>query len=194
MALAKTPEHSQKRDGGAISSCIGKYAKPAFVYTLPAAPKCGDVNVDDLVDDFDVALYRAHLIDPLGTPLGTAGESRCSVIAPTRACDIVDVTVLRRALNNPSLPPPIDPVCLIFTSPLCGDVNTDAVVDSLDVDALRAFLAEPMLWPLSQSGLQRCNVVDPQRPCDILDVVILHRHLVAELPGISPSCPALVAP
>ncbi len=54
---------------------------------------------------------RLYLADPNGMGLPPAGESRCTVIGEAGPCDILDVTVLRRALATPSLPPGLRPVC-----------------------------------------------------------------------------------
>ncbi len=73
--------------------------------------RCGDVNSDSSVDLADVATFRAHLADPNGMPLSPAGQAKCTVIGEAPACDILDLTVLRRALAIPPLPPGIAPVC-----------------------------------------------------------------------------------
>ena len=72
---------------------------------------CGDVNLDDLVDPGDIDTYRVHLADPNGMPLTNSAEERCTVIGPEPACDIRQLTVLRRALADPFLPPGIALVC-----------------------------------------------------------------------------------
>ncbi len=72
---------------------------------------CGDVNDDGSVDAADVATFRAHLADPRGIPLSPAGQAKCTVIGEAAACDLLDLTVLRRALAVPPLPPGIAPVC-----------------------------------------------------------------------------------
>ncbi|MCH6561440.1 MAG: hypothetical protein IH800_03330 [Myxococcales bacterium] len=72
---------------------------------------CGDVNNDSSVDLADVATFRAHLADPNGMPLSPAGQAKCTVIGEAPACDILDLTVMRRALASPPLPPGIAPVC-----------------------------------------------------------------------------------
>ena len=72
---------------------------------------CGDVNVDDLVNPGDIDTYRVHLADPNGMPLTASGAERCTVIGPEPVCDIRQLSVLRRALAIPFLPPGIAPVC-----------------------------------------------------------------------------------
>ncbi len=76
------------------------------------ADPCGDVNVDTLVDAADVAALQAALANPVGMALSPAGEANCTVIGPEpRPCGIVDVAVLIRELNLPSLAPGVAPFC-----------------------------------------------------------------------------------
>jgi hypothetical protein len=81
------------------------------------ACQCGDVNDAGRVDDLDIDTYRDFLVDPNGSPLSTAGQSKCSVIGSPTDCDIADVVVLRRALATPSRPPGIAEVCEAAISP-----------------------------------------------------------------------------
>ncbi len=87
-------------------------ATVSLAATASCVPEvCGDVNDDNVVDLGDVASFRAHLADPNGMPLSPEGRSKCTVIGEAPACDILDLTVLRRALAVPPLPPGIAPVC-----------------------------------------------------------------------------------
>ena len=70
-----------------------------------------DVNDDGVLNLGDVVTFRTHLANPVGVPLSAAGEGQCTVIGLVRPCDILDVTVVRRALGIPSLLPGIAPVC-----------------------------------------------------------------------------------
>jgi len=78
---------------------------------------CGDVNNDAVVDALDVVEFRAFLADPLGSPLFPAGVRQCTVIGSVRPCDGLDLTVVRRAVETPSLPPGIAQVCEAVTGP-----------------------------------------------------------------------------
>ncbi len=73
---------------------------------------CGDVDDDGFANDSDVAHFRVFLADPSGSPL--IEPDRCTVIdtGSPRPCDILDVTVLRRAVELPPLPSGISPVCV----------------------------------------------------------------------------------
>ncbi len=73
------------------------------------ACQCGDVDVSGAADAADVTLLRAALLEGPPPALGTAGANRCPVLAPATDCDIVDSTVLRRALA--AEPPGISQVC-----------------------------------------------------------------------------------
>ncbi len=73
--------------------------------------ECADVNDDGVLNLGDVVTFRSHLANPVGVPLSAAGEAQCTVIGLVRPCDILDVTVMRRALVIPSLLPGIAPVC-----------------------------------------------------------------------------------
>ena len=74
----------------------------------------------------------------------------------------------------------------------CGDLNADGVIDGLDIDIFRAFLADPVFSDLSAEQRRRCGVTGDGTLCNILDLVILRR--VAEFlrfpPGITPVCEA----
>ena len=63
------------------------------------------------VDAADVLLFRSSLLDP-SSPLTTAGLAKCTVIGVAGECDILDVTVLRRAVEAPAgVGPGISQVC-----------------------------------------------------------------------------------
>ncbi len=73
---------------------------------------------------------------------------------------------------------------------LCGDVDENGVQDAGDLAALRLALADPDGAALSPEGAQRCNVIAPIRPCDVLDVAVMSRafEIPALLPGITDAC------
>jgi hypothetical protein len=71
--------------------------------------QCGDASDDGSVDDTDVSAMRGALAG--GAPLTANGAAKCRVEAATAACDIVDVSVLRRRLTTPQLPPGITQSC-----------------------------------------------------------------------------------
>ena len=76
------------------------------------ACQCGDLSDDGTVDASDVALYRAYLANPSGSPLGAAAQRKCRVRGSGAPCDVAQVTVLRRALATPiPLGPGIAQVC-----------------------------------------------------------------------------------
>ncbi len=79
--------------------------------------ECADVNDDGVLNFGDVVIFRTHLANPVGVPLSAAGEGQCTVIGLVRPCDILDVTVMRRALGIPSLLPGIAPVCEAAVGP-----------------------------------------------------------------------------
>jgi hypothetical protein len=74
--------------------------------------QCGDVDDNGTVEDVDVLDYRDDLAAPSLFPLPPAGVAKCTVIDPPSDCDVLDMTVVRRALEGPSgLPPGIASVC-----------------------------------------------------------------------------------
>ena len=76
---------------------------------------CGDVNTTGSVDGDDVWLFRDVLA---GISTFTAeGEARCTVIGVVGPCDILDLTVIRRTVEGPDLPPGIAEVCAAAMSP-----------------------------------------------------------------------------
>lgn len=72
---------------------------------------CGDVDDSGTVDLFDIDAYRDFLADPIGLPLPPTGEAKCTVIDPPSPCDELDVTVIRREVEGPGLPPGIAQDC-----------------------------------------------------------------------------------
>ncbi len=81
------------------------------------ACQCGDVDDDGDVDFDDVDTYRDSLADPTGLALSPAGTAKCSVIDSPGPCEILDVTVIERALDDPPLEPGIAQVCTAATPP-----------------------------------------------------------------------------
>ena len=71
---------------------------------------------------------------------------------------------------------------------LCGDLDQDEDQDTVDLLALRMALADPSGAALSPEGAQRCNVIAPIRPCDIVDVAVMSRALDLLAPGIADAC------
>ncbi len=83
------------------------------------ACQCGDVNDDGIVDYDDYDAYRDSLADPDPDGLGLtlAGVAKCSVIDSPGPCEILDVTVIARALEPTPLLPGIDQVCTAAMPP-----------------------------------------------------------------------------
>ncbi len=69
---------------------------------------CGDVNGDGTLNASDVLDLRLHLT---GIPLPLGGETRCPVIGEGIGCDLLDLTVLHRTVEGPSMPPGIAQIC-----------------------------------------------------------------------------------
>jgi hypothetical protein len=76
---------------------------------------------------------------------------------------------------------------------ICGDVNSDAVVNDVDVCTFRNFLADPNGSFRLPSGQSQCSVVGGPTDCDMADVVVLRRDLAIPPlpPGLSPVCEAV---
>jgi hypothetical protein len=72
--------------------------------------------------------------------------------------------------------------------PICGDVDGDLDVDSLDWFALRQVLAgiSPAL-PVPA----KCSVVGGQSDCDVRDVAVIRRSLSNLMPGVAGVCAAV---
>ncbi|MEX2205694.1 MAG: FG-GAP-like repeat-containing protein [Myxococcota bacterium] len=81
------------------------------------ACQCGDVDDDGIVGPADVEAYRDSLADPDGLPLTPAGVAKCSVIESAAPCEILDVTVIQRALELPPLLPGVAQVCSAARAP-----------------------------------------------------------------------------
>jgi len=84
---------------------------------LSAAPdgigdacQCGDVDDTGQVTADDVLVLRTFLADP-NQPLSAAGISKCTVRGTTGECDILQLTVLRRAVEGPTFAPGLSQTC-----------------------------------------------------------------------------------
>lgn len=74
--------------------------------------RCGDANVDDVVNDADLAAMRLRLTDPIANPFPPGGDALCNISgAASPACDLLDTAILHRVLATPWLPPGIDSAC-----------------------------------------------------------------------------------
>ena len=73
------------------------------------ACQCGDLDLDGFVAAPDLGVYRSHLADPIGMPLGAPALALCDVAGPGSACDALDVAVTLRAITG--LGPGILPRC-----------------------------------------------------------------------------------
>jgi hypothetical protein len=60
---------------------------------------------------------------------------------------------------------------------VCGHVAGDGRVDSSDVAAYRAFLADPVGAPVGASASTRCAVYGDLAPYDLVQVVVIRRGL-----------------
>jgi len=63
------------------------------------------VSDSGAVDASDVAAYRQSLANPAGAPLSADAQARCVVLGSGSSCNVVQVSVLRRGLASPALPP-----------------------------------------------------------------------------------------
>jgi hypothetical protein len=96
---------------------------------------CGDVNDDGVFDADDPAALRLHLADPSAGVLTANGLASCAVIGDPVGCSIRQAVVMRRALQDPPLPPGLAPVCdccIARLSPGCSDPNTESCVCDSD--------------------------------------------------------------
>ncbi len=90
-------------DSGGILSAIGD--------GIGDACQCGDVNDDGSVGPADIDAFRFYLANPIGFPLSPVAESKCTLVDEPHPCNILDGTVLRRALAVSPLAPGIAPIC-----------------------------------------------------------------------------------
>lgn len=67
--------------------------------------QCGNVSGDGRVAPEDVTAYRQALASPTGAALSSAAQTRCVVYRTGTACNLLPVTVIRRALHVPALGP-----------------------------------------------------------------------------------------
>ncbi len=81
------------------------------------ACQCGDVDDTGRVSADDVLVFRSFLADPT-RPLTAAGISKCTVRGSAGECDILELTVLRRAVEGPALAPGLSQTCPAAVSSL----------------------------------------------------------------------------
>ena len=74
------------------------------------ACECGDLSGDGLTNAADPTRLRQALA-AIGAPLSSADLRRCSVIGSATTCNVVDASVLRRALQSPPLAPGLAQTC-----------------------------------------------------------------------------------
>ena len=94
------------------------------------ACQCGDLDGNGVVSPADVLVFRDSLASPEGNPLTAEALAKCSVV-DDGDCDVLDVSVLRRALAAPPLPPGIQPVCSGLRPPDAFPTVTDMDGDGL---------------------------------------------------------------
>ena len=88
---------------------------PDYVIDLVGAARdaaniCGDLTNDLLVKGDDVDDFR-ELLAFGECPVGSSCTGRCNVISPVRPCDVLDLAVLRRAVEGPNLGPGLVQTC-----------------------------------------------------------------------------------
>ncbi len=62
----------------------------------------------------------------------------------------------------------------IGTACLCGDINDDGTVDSIDLVSFRSFLADRLGFPINE---EKCTVIEQETRCNILDAAVIDRSL-----------------
>jgi hypothetical protein len=87
---------------------------------LREAKACGDVELDGDFDAADVQLFRSWLAEL--SPLSLDGVAQCTVIGPSRPCDLLNAVVMARTLA--ARPPGIGNVC--------QDDDQDGLADGSD--------------------------------------------------------------
>jgi hypothetical protein len=104
------------------------------------ACQCGDVTGSGRVDAADVAAIRQSLANPAAA-LTPAALDRCAVFGDLADCDIVQVSVLRRALATPALPPLVSPA----TPQHCvAALTEDVYVETYGVPGASGTAADPL--------------------------------------------------
>jgi hypothetical protein len=72
---------------------------------------CGDLDFNFILSTEDANRFRNALADPVGSGLSAAEQARCGVIGGPAPCDIRQVAVMLRTLNDESSLPGIAAVC-----------------------------------------------------------------------------------
>jgi hypothetical protein len=123
-------------DTNADAGGVGEGSAPDGVGDLC---QCGDLSGDGRVTALDLQRYRAYLVDPVGSPLGTAEFTRCSVRDEMFDCGLADVVVIARALAAQA--PGVQPACAAARGfgAACGD--------GICPDVAQGCMAEPRGCP-----------------------------------------------
>lgn len=103
-----TPNPDQADDGGLLSMLADGIGNVC---------QCGELDGNGVIDAGDVAAFRSFLADPNGAALTPEADERCTVIGSAGICDLLDVTVLRRAVEGPQLPPGLAQICAAASAP-----------------------------------------------------------------------------
>jgi hypothetical protein len=84
--------------------------------------------------------------------------------------------------------PLVEDFALPGICPLCGDADTDGLLDMNDPDAIRTELAFPGAF--TPGELSDCQDRALTGSCDVAEVAVLLRGLAGLDPGLGGSCPA----
>ena len=57
------------------------------------------MDENEAVDSADLALFRAHLADPIAIPFSSAVKRKCNVVGALRACDIPVLSLFTKAAS-----------------------------------------------------------------------------------------------
>jgi hypothetical protein len=104
-----------------------------YVWFIPgvtgvASGICGDLDGNYVLSPEDVLRYRTALADPSGAGLTPSEQARCAVIGPP-VCDIRQVVVMRRVLEDKGLLPDIEEICDDAPPSLIGTYSGSETAD-----------------------------------------------------------------
>ena len=137
---------------------------------MTAAVFGADTDADGISDDGDGS--------------GVAGDNNC-VDGEVLLCDDNCAFVADPSQSDPgglgigSAPDGIGTVCQ------CGDLNWSGFVDDVDVDDLRANLADPNGAPLMPGWGDRCQLISGSTTCGLVEITVLMRNL--NVPPLPPT-------
>ena len=158
-----------------LAVVVASWLSPPVALAVPAGVSCGDIDGDGSLTDADADRLQLALANPSTMPLDGEEQSRCRVSDRSNGCDLVQLAVLRRGIESPSLGPGVSQVCE------GGDADGDGVEAIADRCPRNPFGEEALFGGCGFIGLMSRGTEIAEELGDDLSRV---RELLAGIPAI----------